>query len=387
MNVLMVHPHDIFDKAEPWTIRVKSFASEIIKFGHKVKLCYFPLSINSDYKSYKTANLDIIPFNRTPSPLVFIKNTVRFIKMAKWADVIHLQKCHHYASIPIAIAAYVSGKPLHYDWDDWEERIWYESMGRGLHSQYIGLSFKVLERFLPLLSDTVSCASESLKVLSCKFGVKKENIFSTPVGVDLKKFSSDANGSTTKEKYKIKKDLVLYVGQLHGAQYVDLFIKAANFILHKNKNVKFMIVGEGFLAHKLRKLSHDLGIEEYIIFAGGVSHDDIPKYIAAATVCVAPFRDTKVTRCKSPLKILEYMASQKPIVVSRIGEIEKMVGDSGIIVEPGDYYALASGILNLLSDSKLRENLGIKARKKAEKEHSWENGARELLSAYEKIKK
>ena len=243
----------------------------------------------------------------------------------------------------------------------------------------------MLERLLPVLADSVSCASTHLKELTCSFGVKKDYVFDSPVGADLEKFKLGLDGEWVKEKYGIKKDLVLYIGQLHGAQYVDLFIQAANIVLHEHPDVRFMIVGEGFLEPILRKLTHDLGLADKVIFTGSVAHDDIPYYVACASICVAPFRDTEVTRCKSPLKIVEYLASAKPIVASNVGEVRRMIGGAGILVEPGDCYALAEGISRLLADEKLRKDVSEVARNRSETKYNWSYTAANLLSAYKKI--
>jgi len=387
MNILMVHPHDLFDKAEPWTTRVRNIAGKFTEKNHRVKLCYFPLTLNKEHLPKNINSIELIPLDRIPSPVVFIKNTKKLIELCRWADVVHFQKCHHYAAVPAVIASYIAGKPLHYDWDDWEEKIWYESCGRGLHSRFIGVSFKVLERWLPVLADSVSCASSYLKKLTHRFGVKKEFIFDTPVGADLEKFKPGLDGSRIKEKYKIKGNLVLYVGQLHGAQYTDLFIKAASIVLHKHQNVSFMIVGEGFLEHKLKKLSFDLGLKEKIIFTGAVAHKNIPYYIAAADICVAPFKETKVSRCKSPLKIVEYLASGKPVVASLVGEVRNMAGGCAVLTEEGDFHSLAEGISGLVKDKNLRKRLSNGARTRVEKKYNWHYTADSLMCAYEKILK
>lgn len=154
--------------------------------------------------------------------------------------------------------------------------------------------------------------------------------------------------------------------------------------MHRQQRVKFMIVGEGFLEWQLKQLVHTLGLEEKVIFTGAVDHDMVPAYICSADVCVAPFRDTEVTRCKSPLKIVEYMACSKAIVASNVGEAREMVDDAGILVEPSSYLALAEGILRLLKDKTLRDNLGKCARQKAERKYNWKNTAINLLIAYEK---
>lgn len=383
----MIHPHDLFDKSEPWTIRVTNIANQLIRKGHRVKLCYFPLTLDEKHLPKNINSIELIPLDRTPSPGVFISNTKRLIELSGWADLVHFQKCHHYAAIPAVAAAYVSKKPLHYDWDDWEEKIWYESCGRGLHSRFIGVSFKVLERLLPVLADSVSCASSYLAKLAYKFGVKKEFIFDTPVGADLEQFKPGLDGSKIKRKYNIAGDLVLYVGQLHGAQYTDLFIRAANVVLHKYQDVSFMVVGEGFLEDKLRKLVLSLGLSRKVIFTGSVNHRDIPDYVAAADICVAPFKETKVSCCKSPLKIVEYLASGKPVVASLVGEMRSMAGGCAVLAKEGDYHSLAEGILKLLKDKSLRERLSKAARARVEGKYNWSYSADSLIRAYKRILK
>lgn len=387
MNILMIHPHDLFDKSEPWTTRIKSIANEFIKKGHRVKLCYFPLILDEKHLSRDINSIELIPLDRMPSPTVFIKNTKKLIGLCRWADVVHFQKCHHYSAIPAVIAGYIAKKPVHYDWDDWEEKIWYESCGKGLHSRFIGISFKVLERWLPVLADSVSCASRCLKKLTHRFGVKEELIFDTPVGADLEKFKPGLDGSRIKKKHNIKGDLVLYVGQLHGAQYTELFIKAANLILHKHQNVSFMIVGEGFLKHRLIELAFALGLKEKIIFTGAIDYKNIPYYIAAADICVAPFKETKVSRCKSPLKIVEYLASGKPVVASLVGEVRSMAGGCAVLTKEGDFHSLAEGISRLITDTDLRERLSNGARARIKEKYNWNYAADSLLCAYEKILK
>jgi len=381
----MIHPHDLFDKSEPWTTRIRNIARKFVEKNHNVRLYYFPLVLDKEHLPHNIDSIELVPLDRMPSPTQFIKNTKKLIKLCRWADVVHFQKCHHYSAIPVVIAAYITRKPLHYDWDDWEEKIWYESCGTSPHSRFIGTSFKILERWLPVLADSVSCASGHLKKLASTFGVKQEFIFDTPVGADLEKFKPGLDGRWVKEKYGIEGDLVLYIGQLHGAQYADLFIKAVNIIRHQHPDVSFMIVGEGFLEHKLKKLALDLGLEEKIIFTGAVAHKDIPYYISAANICVAPFKETEVSRCKSPLKIVEYLACGKPVVAGLVGEVRNMAGGCAILTKEGDFYSLAEGILRLLKDRNLQESLANGARARVEKKYNWNYTAGSLLRAYERI--
>ena len=108
----------------------------------------------------------------------------------------------------------------------------------------------------------------------------------------------------------------------------------------------------------------------------------MPEYIAACNVAVACFEDNLVTRCKSPLKIAEYLASGKPIVASNVGEVESMVNGAGILVEAGKSVPLAEKIEFLLYNKSIREKLGKEARIRAENIYNWEKSSEVLLNAY-----
>ncbi|MDD5668960.1 MAG: glycosyltransferase, partial [Candidatus Omnitrophica bacterium] len=289
MRILMVHPHDIHSSSEPWTRRIKSIAAEVVRQGHEVKLVYFPLSPGVKKTVASPHGYEEIPLPRKPSPGVFIFNTVRLLKLAKWADVVHFQKCHHYSAVPSVAAAFLAGKPLHYDWDDWEEMIWYESCGRKIHSRFIGVSFKLLEKILPAVADSVSVASRHLYSLAVSRGAREERIYFAPVGADVSEFNPLVDRTRVREQYAVSGPLVLYIGQLHGAQYIDLFIHAAHILAPLYPDARFMIVGEGFMEGTLKRLADELGLSGRVIFTGSVRHDLIPFYIRAADVCVAPF--------------------------------------------------------------------------------------------------
>lgn len=381
----MVHPHCIFDKAEPWTTRIVNIANHFVRKEHNVKLCYFPILFNRSYSPQNINNITVVPLDRTPSIIAFFRNIKHLFKICKWADVVHFQKCHHYASIPVLIAAYISKKPIHYDWDDWEEKIWHESCGNSLHSKFIGISFKILERFIPLLVDSISCASDRLKKMTKQFGVKEDCIFDAPVGADYNLFKPGLDGERIREMYNIKDKLILYIGQLHGAQHADLFIKAANIASHSYHDVSFMIVGEGFMENRLKDLSSDLGLDSKLIFTGAVPHKEIPYYISAADICVASFRETMVSRCKSPLKIAEYLACGKPVVASLVGEVRNMAGGCAILVRPGDFHDLSKAITKLLNDEKLRKDLSNHSRERVIAKYNWNYTSESILNAYNKI--
>ncbi len=380
MNILMLHPHDIYSNSEPWTVRVTYLASEFVKRGHNVRLIYHLLDPRTDLEE-ATARQEYpfttIPVHRYQFALVAkMRSTAQF---AEWADVIHFQKCFPQVSVPAIWAAYRLGKPVHYDWDDWEYGIYnYNPMNK-----VVGWSIRTFEKVLPKLVDTVSVASEALREMALALGVPDHRIFEAHVGGDLDRFRPDIDGSRVRQLHNIDGPMVLYLGQLHGAQYLELFLQSAKRLIDEGSPATFAVVGGGERFGELFQLTEHLGISHRVVFTGAIDHHEIPQYINAADVAVACFEDTPQTRCKSPLKICEYMASGAAIVASNMGEVPRMIGDAGVLVAPGNAEQLAAGVGKLLADEDLRRRLGAKARLRAETKYNWGVTAENLLEAYE----
>ena len=379
MNVLMIHPHDIYSNLEPWTVRITNLARELVKSGHQVKLVYHLLGTNLPLEEAKYRQE--FPFETIPQirfQRTLIKKLREFNKLAQWADIIHFQKCFSHAALPALWAAYRQRKPVHYDWDDWEYEIYnYRPVNKAM-----GRSIDRFEKLVPRLVDTVTVASRSLRDLCIERGVREDRIFEGHVGADLEMFSPDIDGSGVRRMHDLESPIVLYLGQLHGAQYAELFIHAAKQILSSRDGVNFVIVGSGDRFGELHSLTERLGLGSKVVFTGAVNHEMVPQYIAAADVVVACFEDNKQTRTKSPLKIVEYLASGKAIVSSNVGEVPNMLHECGILAMPGDAESLAHGIKKLIDDPQLRKELGQKARKRAVEKYNWTVTASHLQQAY-----
>ena len=126
MKILLIHPHDIFSRNEPWTVRITSLSQEFKKAGHQVKLAYCLDNGKGPKMTLESLGIGVIPLSRQAGIKSLFSNTKKLKDLAQWADVIHFQKCFHYITLPALFWGWVLHKPLHYDWDDWEEKIWYQ---------------------------------------------------------------------------------------------------------------------------------------------------------------------------------------------------------------------------------------------------------------------
>jgi len=379
MKILMVHPHDLFSHEEPWTTRIKSIAAELRRRGHEIKMVYFPLNFRNFQRRFHIKGIEFIPLSRKVGLRSFLSN-IRFLcRESRWADIIHFQKCFYHAAMPALIAAYFNNKPIHYDWDDWEVKIFHYAARQ---PRLVSMFLSALERFIPCLCDSVSVSSTRLEEECLRCGVHPAHMVRAPVGADLEQFHPAISGLRIRELYNIDGTVVSYMGQLHGGQYAEQFIRAAKIILNQKPDTVFMLVGGGYRLEELKQMAVDLDCSQRFIFTGALPHQDIPLYLAATDIAVACFQDNDITRCKSPLKIAEYLSSGRAIVASGVGEVRHMLGGAGVLTTAGDPLDLAAGILKLLDDEPLRKRLSSEARKRAEDSYNWANTTSGLLNAY-----
>jgi len=110
-----------------------------------------------------------------------------------------------------------------------------------------------------------------------------------------------------------------------------------------------------------------------ILHAGRVPHEKVPDYVTAADVCAYVLKTPHVRFGFSPLKLYEYMAAGRPVVVAtNLPEIHRFVNDSRVgISGPLEVDAFADLLQKALSKPDWRAEMGRKGRELAEAEFSW----------------
>jgi glycosyltransferase involved in cell wall biosynthesis len=182
------------------------------------------------------------------------------------------------------------------------------------------------------------------------FSPKSEIILT---GIPVEKFSAPAK--STKHSFGIseKTHVIGFIGRFVEVKGIEYLIKAAS--LMKEKDVRFLMVGDGPQKPQIESLIRSLGLKEKFIFAG--FRRDIPNVLAAM--------DTFVISSTSeglPTSLLEAMAARKACVVTDIGlPIENR--KTGLVVPPKNPERLADALKTLTADKKLRELLGHNAQK------------------------
>ena len=139
--------------------------------------------------------------------------------------------------------------------------------------------------------------------------------------------------------------------------------------------IVLLMAGEGPLEAQVRQRASEMG--ERVRFLGPLPHDQVPTLLRAADIGVAPYLPLPAFYF-SPLKVLEYLAAGLPVVYSREGDIDELVGQAGVGVPGGDIAALARALESLASDGTRRAALADLAASRVEG-GSWEDVARRLV--------
>jgi glycosyltransferase involved in cell wall biosynthesis len=184
---------------------------------------------------------------------------------------------------------------------------------------------------------------------------------------------------------------VLYAGQIAPGRGVRLLAEAVGLVRQK-RAVKLVLAGaveESFRARYAESVARGgLGPED-VDELGPIDHEDVPRLMAQATVCVAPATLDHASRPLAgfPTKLLEYMACRRAVVAPRLSSVEEVVTDGrdGLLFEPGSADDLARAILRLLDEPELRAALADSGYRRVRNEYPASATRRRLLAAYARL--
>jgi len=218
-----------------------------------------------------------------------------------------------------------------------------------------------LECFLARFADLIIVNSFAGLSYHCLNGFPKERMIVIPNGIDTEQFTPDPCGRRrVRTEWGIEDDkkLIGLVGRLDPIKDHPTFLKAAALLLEKRSDVRFVIVGDGPQPYKqkLQNLSQNLGLTRQLIWGGARSDMSAVQNafdIAALSSTSEGF----------PNVVGEAMACGVPCVVTDVGDSKWIIGDTGIVVSPGDPLALSRAWQAMIPNlNDLQARLGEKTR-------------------------
>jgi glycosyltransferase involved in cell wall biosynthesis len=215
-----------------------------------------------------------------------------------------------------------------------------------------------------------------------------QRIFPVYNGVDLAKYNGmKKNVEIIKREIGIDpRHLVVgLVANLRRVKGIKFLIEAASLICEKRSDVKFLIIGGNmkepdYTQDDMEALAKTLKVDQNVHFIG--ARNDVPDLISVFDIAVVASLSEGFSNT-----ILEYMASSKPVVATAVGGNPEAVvqGKTGLLVPPGDSYALAEAILSILNDREMALEFGTAARKRAEEKFSLSSMIKSYENMFEQV--
>jgi glycosyltransferase involved in cell wall biosynthesis len=170
------------------------------------------------------------------------------------------------------------------------------------------------------------------------------------------------------------------VSVLRPQKALDVFIRASAHLLRDDPDLRVLLAGDGPLKGELTELVHSLGVQDRLLLPGYRS--DASDVIAALDVAVSSSAFEG-----SPLAVMEYMESARPIVATRVGGVPDLIeaGVHGLLVDPGDVPALTAAIRRMLDDPEAARRMGEAARERRRHEFTVDLMVRRFEALYERL--
>lgn len=251
------------------------------------------------------------------------------------------------------------------------------------HSDIGGLSLrkKFFDAVVPKITlryaSRIIALSNHEKASLITRGVPSEAITIIPNGVDIDEFAR-------KNRYRVSSrdsKVILYVGRIDFQQKgLDILVRALARLVHeRNLDIKLRLIGPdwGDLS-RLEEMARKLAVETRVEYLGPLPRRELVRKMHEANVFVLPSRFEPFG-----ISLLEAMASEIPVVASRVGGVPEIVqeGVTGLLFEPENDESLSDRVEQVLTNESYGSELARNAFSSLHK-YSWRTIAKRTLKVY-----
>ncbi len=186
-------------------------------------------------------------------------------------------------------------------------------------------------------------------------------------GIDTEHFAPKSGRGDLIEKYRLDgRRVIVSVGRLVHRKGQDELVKAMPKILEQFPDAILLFVGEGPIKQMLFNSAKQLGVLPKVVFAGRVSHHDLPDYICLGEIFAMPVRSRFSGLEVEGLGIvyLEASACGLPVIVGNSGGAVDAVLDkkTGLLVDGTKSDQIADAICELLANPERAKQMGAAGR-------------------------
>jgi glycosyltransferase involved in cell wall biosynthesis len=223
---------------------------------------------------------------------------------------------------------------------------------------------------------------------------KKTNNFKKKVcvwssGVDSKLFDPGKAADIREELGFKNRYVIMYHGVLSPNRGLQEAIEAIAIVRKSHPEIMFFMLGKGSAQPELEERIRDLKLENHVFVHPQVPYESVPKYIKSAQAGILPFPNIDWWNTSSPIKLCEYLAMGKPVIVTDIAAHRAVLGKlkCGFFVPNHEPANIARGINTAIGKAADLKELGQIARTIVIENLTWERQALKIKSYFQDLLK
>lgn len=221
----------------------------------------------------------------------------------------------------------------------------------------------------------IGCDSFAQEVVE-RLGIPRERFTIVPGAVEVARFTPHQPLGAAADPPRL-----LYHGRVDRRKGALDFLQALALLQAQSVRFEAIVSGIGPDLDTARLLARKFG--GAVRFTGYAEYDTVPKVYTMGDIFVSPTYAEGFSNT-----VLEAMASGLPVVSCRaVGVMDCLRdGENGLLVEPGDFPALAAALRRAIEDPDLRARLAIAALEECRCTYSWPAVARQVMEIYEELR-
>ncbi len=246
------------------------------------------------------------------------------------------------------------------------------SWARGL-AGWIGR--KVDERIAAWSDFTIALSSRLGSYLAVRGAAGKTVVIPPAV------FPSALRSSAARDEGPAEAPRIVYAGNLDRYQNLECLLDAFEKVCAAEPRSRLVFLLHPATTRRMREKMEKLGRRSGISVIVLGTHAAAAKQLRRAEVLVCP----RTSWSGFPIKILNYMASGRPIVQARSSAHGLTEGVDGLLFDDDDPGALSKAVLRILRDPELADRLGGASRELAAARYVWPVVLPEVESVYRMV--
>jgi glycosyltransferase involved in cell wall biosynthesis len=231
---------------------------------------------------------------------------------------------------------------------------------------FINMQIKVARK----LSHIITVSQTARQHIAKTFGISEGKLRVVYNGIDTDIFSP------APKMNRLENRLLVVISRDTAVKGLNYMLEALA-ILRQRHNLELTVVAKETDNSKTQRLISNLGIKDYVKFIYEIDTAELVNQYRLATVVVIPSIYEGFG-----LPAAEAMACGAPVVSTTAGALPELVGDTGILVPPGDTPALAEAISVLVVSPNKRKYLSEMGRERIVQMFNWRNTARHTANIY-----